>query len=136
LAQPHEYTRTCPQHRTEIVFRPNEEPAGLSKIPRDLAHLSEVPWCYTHDHVCPAWLVTDSDGQVAAIARAAAEDGQAWYLPAFSVDEMIVHMLTKDEGRRLATPVSSGSPLSTGYSQIKAIASWSYKRRQRAEAVA
>jgi hypothetical protein len=141
LAQPHEYLRICPEHGTEIVFRPNEEPEGLSEIPKALSNLSEVPWCYTHDHVLPVWLVADESGRVLAAARISLTREQVrgherWYVPFFDVDALIQEALWKDETRRLATPVSQGSPLSTGYSQIKAIAAWSYKRRQRAEAVA
>jgi hypothetical protein len=101
-----------------VVFRPGPHP------------FVQVPWCYTHDHVCRVWRVTDESGRVWASASRAKV--HVW----FDMDAMFGEMLSKQEGRRLAAPVSAGSPLSTGYSQIKAIASWSYKRRQRAEAVA
>jgi hypothetical protein len=129
LANPHSYTRQCPEHRNELVFRPAFR-AG--------AFYAEVPWCSRNggSHKCDYWFVVDESGEVVAVALAEAKAGAPTYLPLFSEDEMIEHMLSKDEGRKLAQPVSSGAPLSAGFSQIKAIAAWSYKRRQRAEAVA
>jgi hypothetical protein len=129
LAQPSEYTRQCPEHRNELVFRPSM---------RDGAFYAEVPWCARNggSHKCSHWLVVSPDGEVVAVALSDAKKDAPTYLPLFDVDALIQEALWKDETRRLASPVSAGSPLSTGYSQIKAIASWSYKRRQRAEAVA
>jgi hypothetical protein len=118
LVQPAVFTRSCPRHRSEVVFRPGPHP------------FVQVPWCYTHDHVCRVWRVTDQNGKIWASASRAKV--HVW----FDLDALIGESLSRHVERRIATPVSSGSPLSTGYSQIKAIASWSYKRRQRAEAVA
>jgi hypothetical protein len=74
--------------------------------------------------------VTDESGRVWASASRAKV--HVW----FDMDAMFGEMLSKQEGRRLAEPTSSGTPVVHHYGQLKSIAAWSYKRRQRAEAVA
>lgn len=118
--------RTCPAHPgAEVLFRPNPEPL----LP---GQFESTPWCtwWPHRHAIRVWRVTDQHGRI--WASATRTKVKPWLL---DFDVLFAELVSKDEKREVAAS-ATGTPMQQEFVAPKVIAAWSYKRRQRAEAVA